>query len=220
LTTPTIDDLGASEVFTPEPPQHENGDKPELKFLDADIADFIKRPKSGVAREYEKKTASALNSCMRLLVQNPKTVADGAAIIAYGDDFAAAVGEVAEVNKRTRQMIDLVLSPESPWMTLAIAGIPLATQLIRNHQASVADAVHNRPGKDARKAARAEAKANRPKVTFKLFKREFKVTIPIRFKLGFLMSQAVEPAALSDAVFSNPDVAKALKKRGIKVAEH
>jgi hypothetical protein len=221
VTTPTADDLHESDIFTPPSPSHDNGDSPSLKFIDADIGEFIKRPKTAVAREYEKKTQSALNTVMRFCAQNPKLVPDAAAIIAYGDDFAAAVGEVSEINKRTRQMIDIVLSPESPWLALAIAGIPLMTQLLRNHEtnvSSIGEAVKNRPSKDERKAARAEAKASRPKAKIKLFKREITISLPVRVKFGFLMSQTVEPDALAKAVFSNEQVVKALKKRGINVA--
>lgn len=221
MATPTADDLNESDVFTPEPPYETNGSEPSFKFIDADIGEFIKRPKTAIAREYEKKTEAALNSVMRFLAQNPKTVPDAAAIIAYGDNFASAVGEVAEVNRRTRQMIDLILSPESPWLALAIAGIPMFTQLLRNHEAaiqSVPNAYKNRPTKEQRKVARAEAKANRPKVTLRLFKREIRITVPFRLKFNFIMSQTVEPESLAKAVFSNEQVVKALKKRGIDVA--
>jgi hypothetical protein len=221
VTTPTVEDITESDIFTPEPPRESNGNEPSFKFIDADIGEFIKRPKTSIAREYEKKTEAALNSVMRFCAQNPRTVADAAAIIAYGDNFASAVGEVAEVNRRTRQMIDLILSPESPWLALAIAGIPMATQLLRNHETAVSNipqTFKNRPSKEQRKAVKAEAKANRPKVAFKLFKREIKITLPFRLKFNFVMSQTVEPEALTKAVFSNEQVVKALKKRGIDVA--
>ena len=221
MTTPTVDDLNESDVFTPDPPEHSNGNDPSFKFIDADIGEFIRKPKTAIAREYEHKTEAALNSVMRFLAQNPKTVADAATIIAYGDNFASAVGEVAEINRNTRRMIDLILSPESPWLALAIAGIPMFTQLMRNHEttvASVPQAFKNRPDRATRKANRAEAKANRPKVSFKLFKREIRFTVPFKLKFGFVMSQTVEPEALTRAVFSNEQVVKALKKRGIDVA--
>lgn len=224
MSTPTVEDLQDSEIFTPEPP-HSNGNDPSLKFVDADIGEFIKKPKTAIAREYEHKTEAALNSVMRLLAQNPKTVPDAAAIIAYGDNFASAVGEVAEINKQTRRMIDLILSPESPWLALAIAGIPLATQLLRNHEPAITakrEASRNKPKmtREQRKAARAETKANRPKVTVKLFRREIKLSIPFKLKFNFVMSQTLEPQALSDAVFKNEAVLKALKKRGIDVANY
>lgn len=219
MSTPTVEDLQDSGIFTPEPPQSSNGD-PDIKFLDADIGEFIKRPKTATAREYEKKAQSALNAVMRFCAQSSNTVPDAAAIIAYGDDFAAAVGEVADINKRTRQMIDVVLSPESPWLALAIASIPLATQLMRNHEASIAKVqanVRSRPDKATRKAQRAEAKASRPKMRFKAMGRQFEITVPVRLKIGFLMSQTTEPDKLADAVFRNEQVVKALKKRGISV---
>jgi hypothetical protein len=221
MTTPTADDIRESDIFTPDDEQSTNGNDPSFKFMDADIGEFIKRPKTATAREYEKKTEAALNTIMRFCAQNPRTVADAATLIAYGDNFASAVGEVAEINKQTRRMIDLVLSPESPWLALAVAGIPMVTQLMRNHEAGIQripEAVKNRPSKEQRKASKAEAKANRPKVTFKLFKREIRLSIPFRIKFGYFMSQTVEPELITRNVFSNPDVVKAIKKRGIDVA--
>jgi hypothetical protein len=221
VSTPTIDDLHASDTYVPpgDPPRNGYDDGPSLKFIDADIGEFIKRPKTAIARDYEKKTQSALNAVMRFCAQNPATVPDAAAIIAYGDDFSAAMGEVAEVNAGTRKMIDLILAPESPYLALAIAGIPLITQIFRNHEASLSSLPYRfRQSKTERKANKVERKASRPRISFKLFKREIKVTIPFRVKLGFLVSQTVEPNALANAVFSNEQVVKALKKRGIRVA--
>lgn len=221
MSVPTADDLNESDVFTPDPPRTSNGQTDGLKFIDADIADFIKRPKTSTAREYEKKTEAALNSVMRFLAQNPKTVPDAATIIAYGDNFAAAVGEVAEISSSTRRMMDLVLSPESPWLALAIAGIPMATQLMRNHEPGIQQVrtnLKNRPSRADRKAARQESKATRPKITLNLLGRQVRITVPFRFKFSFVMSQTVEPDKLADAVFKNEQVVKALKKRGIDVA--
>src|SRR6185312_5900940 len=225
MSTPTIDDLQGSGVYTP-PPESEtqNGESggPSVKFLDADIGEFIRRPKGAVAREYEKKARAGLNAAMRYTAQNPKTVADAATFIAYGDNFAAAVGEVAEISPQTRRMVDLIMTPESPWLVLAIAGIPMVTQLMRNHQATL-EQVPQRFGtreqrkaaKEARKAAKASSK---PTFTVKMFGREIGVRIPLRPKLSFFVSQTVEPAALTQAVFSNEQFVKALKKRGIDVA--
>jgi hypothetical protein len=220
MTTPTVDDLQDSEIFTPDPPHSDNGD---IKFLDADIGEFIKRPKTAMAREYEKKTQSALNTVMRFCVQSERTVPDAAAVIAYGDDFAAAVGDCADISKTLRQGIDIILSPESPWLALAIAGLPLATQLIRNHQTELTamqNGLKQRPDKATRKAMRVESRANRPKIHFKLGKRQFEISVPVKLKLTFLMAQTVEPKKLEHGVFNNEQVVKALKKRGINVAGH
>jgi hypothetical protein len=221
MSSPTIDDLQGSGVYTPPRESEPNGHEPGLKFIDADIGEFIKRPKTAIAREYEHKAESALNAVMRFCAQNPKTVPDAAAIIAYGDNFAAAVGEVAEINPKTRRMIDLILTPESPWLALAIAGIPLATQLMRNHQESLATIPSRFGSREQRKAAKAErkaSKASQPKFTFKILGKQIGIRIPLKFKLGILTSQTVEPESLTNAVFSNEQVVKALKKRGIDVA--
>jgi hypothetical protein len=218
MSTPTVDDLRESDEFVPPPPESDNGEA--IKFLDADIGQFIKRPRTATAREYEMKTRAALNTVLRFCVQNTNTVPDAATIIAYGDDFAAAVGDVADISKPIQHGIDVILSPESPWLALAIAGIPMASQLIRNHQTQIAAAqsnFKNRPDKTARKAQRAENKANRPRVHFKLGKREISFSVPVKLKFGFLMSQTVEPKKLADGVFNNEQVVKALKKRGINV---
>jgi hypothetical protein len=219
LSAPTVEDLEDSGIFTPEQDPPRNGEA--IKFLDADIGEFIKRPRTAVAREYEHKTQAALNTIMRFCAQNKNTVPDAATIIAYGDDFAAAVGDVAGISPQVRKGIDIILSPESPWLALAIAGIPMATQMIRNHQESIQQAQANfksRPDRATRKAQKAEVKANRPRVHFKLGKREFSISMPVKIKLGFMMAQTVESDKLSDAVFHNEQVVKALRKRGINVA--
>jgi len=197
-------------------------DGPSLDFISADIGDFITRPKTAVAREYQRKTAGALNVALRYTAARPSTIPDAAAIIAYGDGLAAATGELAEHNEKTRQMIDLILTPESPYLAFLIAALPLATQLFRNHETSLSSlpAQFNKENRSRRKAIRQMRKQSSTGVSFTIPLLRKKIRIPLAFRvnLGFLRGGTLDPDSLSVAVFSNEQVAKALKKRGIEVA--
>ena len=223
MTAPSFDDISVDD-FTPE----SNGtgrhrkEEPSLNFVEADIGDFIRRPKTRIATEYEKKTAAALNAAMRFTAARPETITDAAAIIAYGDSFAAATGELAEHNERTRKAIDLILTPESPYLMFLIAAIPLFSQLARNHetQLSTIPARFSRDGRRQRKAIRIVQKPNRPGITVKipLLRKQFKIPVSFRLNLGFFRASTVDPNALAVGVFSNEKVMKALSKRGIEIA--
>jgi hypothetical protein len=206
------------------PPQDEKSHT--THFMDADIGDFLKRPKTAVAREYEKKTAALLNAGMRFTIKSPETLPDAAAIIAYGDNVASAAGELAESDEWTRKAIDLIAVPGDPRILFALALIPLASQIFRNHH----DARVSRPAagiegppltRKQKRAARKQRRAARPGINVGVGR--FKVKVPFSVEMlgvnvsRYAMSQSVEPQALSDAVFSNPDILKALKKRGINI---
>jgi len=238
-STLTDDVLGDYEEYeprdeTPDPlhterdlPGNENGDH-TTRFLDADIGDFIKRPKTAIAREYEKKAQALLNAGMRVTIKTPGTLPDAAAIIAYGDEVAAAAGELAESSEWTRKAIDLIAVPGDPRVLFALALIPLASQLVRNHHdaftmrsaALVADGAPPMTRKEKR-AARKIKRAARPGV--RVGYGRWKVKIPFTVEMfgsgaaKYAMSQSVDPRALTESVFANPAIAKALKKRGIDI---
>lgn len=196
-----LDDLNVEEVG-PEA----NGQRPENgRFhgivADADIADFIKRPKTAVAREYEKKAAAILNATMRQTIGNPATVRDAAAIIAAGDGICASAGEFAEQDEHVRKFIDLIATPANPALMFIMAIVPLAAQILRNHETETPPV----------KATRAF------KVPF--LKKNISVSMRLHPRLPKKMrSFTVEPNAMMN-VFDHPEVKKALKKRGIDVAD-
>lgn len=205
-----VDEINGEDA----PPQSPNGHDPgqaererqqRIRIIESDtLASLIDRPKTQVAREYEKKTAAMLNAAMRGTAGNPQTVADAAAIIVYGPSFAAAAGELAEADERARKMIDMIATPSNPWIMLLMAGIPLASQLYRNHETDVV--------KPVRKITK--------DIKIPLTKgKVIHLRIPLRFALPkHFRNQTIPAEVLTESVFSNPDVAKALRKRGIDVA--
>jgi len=187
------------------PPEYSDGDETRFRGIvaDADLADFIKRPKTAVAREYEKKTASILNAAMRGTISSPSTVADAAAIIQYGEGVSAAAGEWAQEDEKARKMIDLIATPSSPVVMFVMAAIPLVAQIIRNHESEV-----TKPVREVSRQFRIPFIKKNVSIGMRL-----KFALPKRFR-----NATVPPELLMEGVFSHPEVIKALKKRGIEVA--
>jgi hypothetical protein len=186
-----------------EPRTEPDGSKFRGIVADADIADFIKRPKTGVAREYEKKTAAALNSVFRGLAGNPGSVVDAATILVFGDGFSAAAGELAQEDANARKVLDFITTPSNPWVAFAMVAIPFASQIVRNHETALEDLP---PVKRV--------------IGVKIPFTKKAISIPLRIKPRLpkrLRGTTVQPEAML-GVFDHPDVQKALKKRGIDVA--
>jgi hypothetical protein len=195
------DDLGEAEDLPPF--EEDESDRLKFRFIDADLGHFMRKPKTAVAREYEAKAQAILGLLTRGTIGNPQTIADAAAYIAYGDKMAAATGELADEYEPARRFIDAIASPSSPLVGFALTLLPLAAQLLRNHE------------KEVIKPARMISTTI--KIPFR--KKPLTVKIPLRVRLTkSLRAQTVEPKAIASMVFSNPDVVKALKKRGIDVA--
>jgi hypothetical protein len=196
------EDLGEAEDY---PPQDETPDDDRLKFrfIDADIGHFMRKPRTAVAREYEAKAAAILGLLTRGTVNDPDKIADAAAYLAYGDKVAASAGELADEYEPARKFLDAIASPSSPVIGFGIAMLPLVAQLMRNHEKEIV-----KPVRSVRFSV---------KIPFR--KKTVSVRIPLRVKLSkTLRAQTVEPRKCASMVFSNPDVIKALKKRGIDVA--
>jgi hypothetical protein len=224
--TSTLPDEALNEEFLPpeyDPTQDANGrsretgdDKLTTDFMDADIGEFIKRPKTAIAREYERKARAILNFGMKATIDKPKYVADAATIIAYGDKLASAAGEVSEDSEWVRKAIDMITSPDLPALAFALVAIPFASQIIRNHTQERQFAVSlDSSSRKEKRAARKAARQAKPSIKLKLWK--WQIRVPMKIDLSFLTSQSVEPKALCEGVFSNPDIVKALKKRGINI---
>jgi Asp-tRNA(Asn)/Glu-tRNA(Gln) amidotransferase A subunit family amidase len=199
MAYPGPDDIGYAEDFPPE----DADERLKFRFIDSDIGNFMRRPRTAVAREYEGKAAAILGLLTRESISNPDKIADAAAYLAYGDKAAAAAGELAEEYETARKILDAIASPTSPVLAFGIAMIPLVAQLMRNHEKEIVKPV----------------RAVKFSVKIPFRKKNVSIAIPVRVRLGKrLRSQTVEPRKCADMVFSNPDVMKALKKRGIDVA--
>lgn len=187
-------------------------DPPSLEWLDApELAGLVKGAQTAKARLYRQKIESGLKVVARARFQanTPSGDADCAAVFAFGPSFATNLGNLADADEKAARAIDLITSPDSPYLMFAVSAIPLISQLMRNHEG---DAQAIRAGWRNRKA---KSKAEKPKLTLKLGRFNLRIPMPVRINLtGYLRTQALDPQALSNAVFSNPDIQKAINKQG------
>lgn len=127
------EDGGPFTEFDSETPSVMDGayDKPDPKFIDDP-----KPPRKAV--EYQNKVAGVLSTAYNLTAENQKTVADGAAILMYGDDFAEACGKYAAENEKAARIIDLLTEgTDNAALALIATAVPFTLQLIRNHEPTV-----------------------------------------------------------------------------------
>lgn len=181
---------------------------------DEPASEFVQAVTRGpIARRYEKKIKTVLNTIFRQTVAHPGTVPDAAAIIMYGPALAEKWGNLAEHDKRVRKGIDMVLDgTENPYLAAAIATVPLLLQAYRNHE----DALSPSGAVEAIKQSRARAKEREPKkiripFTKKHIEFRWKMSVPA------VRNMTNEPDRLSAYVFNNPEIIAAMKKAGIEV---
>jgi hypothetical protein len=199
----SLEDIGISDDVPPSSNGQSDNERMKFRFIDADLGQFMRRPKTAVAREYEGKAAAILGMLTRNSIGNPDTIADAAAYIAYGDKLAAAAGEMAEEGEFARKFLDAIASPSSPYLAFGLAALPLVAQLMRNHEKEIVKPV---------RTVRASFK-----IPFR--KKPLSIRVPLKVQLPKqFRAQTVEPKTCANLVFSNPDVIKALKKRGIDIA--
>jgi hypothetical protein len=197
----TLLDDELQEPASDAPPE-ETEDKIGLKFLDADVTDFIKGGNTAVAKEYTKKAQSLLGLALRMTVEQPETVADAATIIAFGDGLASVTGELAEADEHVRTFIDAILTPSSPWLAFLAVGIPFTCQLFRNHEVPV---------------RRIRIITIDRKIPFSKKHLRFKVPLHVRLPKR-IRATTTAPNTAAESVFSNPKIIAQLKKKGIDVA--
>lgn len=211
MTTFTSEEL-RSEFFGPG---EVAPDATDFTQPDADFIEKSNRPP--VAKQYEKKVRKVLGSLFRATVANDTTIPDAATILLHGPEFAEKAGDLANVDKRIRRGIDMFAEGvENPYLAFAFAAAPIAIQLYRNHQ----DQVNPKLVVQAFKARR-EVLANAPaeEMTSREFKIPFtKKTIRLRFRLSIpaVATFTNDPQAMSEYVFTRPDVVSALSEQGIR----
>lgn len=207
-----------TEPETPAPPV---SDIPQWSvILDApDYQTLIKPVSNANAREYEKKVNSVLKEVLRYRL-TPEGLPDAAAILTYGPSFAQRAGQLADHDPNAAKILDMLTAPDSPWVMFAIAAIPFVGQLFRNHEAQI-KAIPEKARKT--RAERRAERAATPRAELRIpgTKRTVKVPFRIRLPLGVFRASTVEPVALANHVFGNPDVRKQLTKAyGIKFGEN
>jgi|SRR5580692_11706397 hypothetical protein len=198
----TLEELGTAEDIPPTDPPP-NDERMEFRFIDADLGQFMRKPRTAQAREYESKAAAILGLLTRNSISNPDTIADAATYIAYGDKLCAAAGELCDEQEFARKFFDAIASPSSPVLAFVLAGLPMVAQLMRNHEKEIV-----KPVRTISATFKIPFRKNPVRIRLPL-----KPTLPKRFR-----AQTVEPRKCADLVFSNPDVMRALRKRGIEVA--
>jgi hypothetical protein len=187
-------------------------------FSAPDLSQFVKRPKTDVAREYERKAAAMLKAGLVTSV-NAQQFPDAAAFLYHGPGVAAAVGTLAEADERARRAIDLIATPANPYSMFVMAALPLVAQLIRNHEPEI---------KQTRETRRAQRKARKsgelpPPEGQARIKLPFGWSVPIRFRFKFnagkllagFRTQTQPPEKLAYMVFADEKVVNELRKQGI-----
>jgi hypothetical protein len=182
----------------------EEYDEPDGDFVQNAVRPII-------ARKYEKKIKTGLNTLFREAVAHEKTVPDAAAIIMYGPRFAEKWGLLANHDKRVRRGIDMFLEgTENPYLAAVLATTPLLLQVWRNHE----DELSPKGAITAMKESRKKAKEREPrKIKIPFTKRH----IEFRWRLNLPSARNLtnDPKALSQYVFSRQDIIEAMQKAGI-----
>lgn len=159
-----------------------------------------KPQRSKRAETYEARVSGMLNGVMRACAANTATVSDAAALIAHGDTVASKAGDLADTDPRVRKAIDFISSgTENPYAAFALATLPLAAQIIRNHE--------TKPNTDVKF-----------KLRIPFTKKHLSIPFRLRLKNPVLRSVTEEPSVLSKAIFGNPAIAESLREARIEVA--
>lgn len=190
-----------------------------------DFATLIRRPRTGVSREYEKKVQSAFKA-VALGSINAGRLDDAAAIFWHGPGTATAIGNLAAADDHARKAIDMLTAPDNPWVVTVLTIIPMISQLARNHE----PALQAVPGKfRMTRKARAEQRLRRaaepqeqPRFTIRMFGKSIPVRVKFRLirfgrLFGPFRSQTHDPSQLVAHVFSDDKLLAELKKAGVEI---
>lgn len=167
----------------------EEPDRPDL--------DITKEKKqSRRAKAYTDQVGLMLGGFAKEALEHPNTVADGAALLYYTDKVAVAWGELADADERVRKGLDWIAGGvENPYLAAVMATLPLALQIVRNHEPEV-----ETTGR-----------------VFKVFGKEFK--FKFRIKMGRLRQLFThDPDELVNAALTPANV-RTLEKNGVRVAK-
>jgi len=165
--------------------------------------DFIEEPKETPrAKRYRLKVRHGINFLITGLVQSPNHLPDAAALIYHGPHVSEAIGNLADNDARVRKAIDFITEDtiDNPYALAIFAVLPLAIQVIRNHET----VVEQLPGKF--------------KVRIPFTKRYFRLPVKMKFSLRWTKNVSYEPSYLTTHILGNPNVQAHLAKRGINIA--
>jgi hypothetical protein len=213
--------------FTEVEDEHPNGTAPDdaepswENIFDApDFTSLVKPAGSRKAKAYETRMNSILKAGVIGCI-NAGDFPDAAAILYHGPQFAAASGQFAATDPRAEKMINLLTAPSSPAVIFLMTGIPLISQLVRNHEEEFKEVPHTlRERRMRRKTVKSANETQPPRFTMKLGKLRIPIRFTMKFKVGSLFrvfqTPTRDPIGLTETVFSNPDLVEALQKQGIR----
>lgn len=135
---------------------------------------------------------------MQMTVNNPKTSADAAAIIAHGPEFAKQLGRLADHDERVRKAIDFISSgTDNPYAAVMVAAMPLLAQVLRNHERETESPIE-------------------VKVPF--IKRVFRLKWRLKLKNPVLLGLSKPPELMQAEIFGNSSIMASLAEAGINPA--
>lgn len=182
---PPVDDNPYDGFLNADTPEFE----PDLSLIDS-------KPRGAKAKKYEKKVAGLFSVGVKVTIAHPRTLADSAALLMYGPNIAEKAGDLAASNERAAALIDMITDQtENPATALIVASIPLALQVIRNHEPQLETKERGIPVGRGRRI--------KFRIPFRLGKRMKNVTRP--------------PDVIAHEVFSNEKVQEALARQGINI---
>jgi hypothetical protein len=197
------------------------GNTPDLTelFKAPDLAAFIKKPRSAVAKEYEDRTKAFLKAGLIGAI-NAGNLPDAATLIEHGPGFASAAGYLADADERARKVIDFISAPANPYAMFLMTALPLVSQLVRNHERELAAAPQAFRTRKERREARKTERAAQPKAQIHLpFGKTLTIGLKARFPVGKVFAafrtQTTSPEDITVKVFSNPAVVRELRKQGV-----
>ena len=200
-----LDDLPEEEAQRIAAEVEDQYDIPESEFVQS-----VTRGR--IAKQYEKKIKTVLNTLFRQTVAHQAAVPDAAAILMYGPQFAEKWGDLAETDKRIRRGIDAIVEgAENPYIAAAMATMPLFLQIYRNHE----EALSPKGAVEAIKQSRARAKERTPRRIRIPFTKRY-MEFRFRFRLPAVQNMTNDPEQLAAYVFNNADIIEALKRAGIE----
>lgn len=195
LTADTVPD---TEWLAPDVP---NGaaDIAEPDYAQPDTGLITQRQRSTKAKQYEKKIKGVLSAAFRVTAAHPATVPDAATILVYGPNWAEKAGDLAGDEPWFARGVDMFTEgTENSRLAFLTSSVIMALQFARNHEPTL------QPNPD-RAGFRIPFAGGR----------RFKIKWGI--KLGRVRELTHDPVTLTDYVFSNPAVIRAMEKQGIHV---
>lgn len=187
-------------------------------FDSPDFTTLVRPAQTAKAKEYSGMVKSMLKAGVVGAV-NIGDFPDAATFLHYGPAFADAAGQLADADKRAAKAIEIITAPGNPYAMFVVTALPFLAQLFRNHEDQLADLPSTVKNARKRRLAMATAKkAEKPRFTLRAFGREW----PIRFRgpkiskvFKALRAQTRDPGGLTQEVFTDPRVVRALQKQGI-----